>query len=85
MILVQNYLNGGCVTFLNGTIDDKTKVYQLQEKICIDDIVLITGCGEHEMDKCNQIKDVVDDNDNTTYNKLGNQPNEEVCLKYAET
>lgn len=84
MILLQNHFNGGCVTVVEDTVNDKTKASQEQEKIRIDDILNIPTCDdEHNLDKLDLINADIDINcnfydDKTTCNIKWYKPNEEV-------
>ena len=85
MILLQNHFNGGCVTVVEDTVNDKIKVFQEQEKIRIDDILNNPTYDEEEdnLDKLDLPNSDTDINcnfydDKTTCNITRYKPNKEV-------
>lgn len=84
MILLQNHFNGGCVTVVEDSVNDKTEASQDQEKIRIDDILNNqTYDEEQNLDKLDLLNADIDINcnfydDKTTCKITRYKPNNEV-------
>ena len=77
---MRNHLNGGCVTVIEDTINDETKVSEQGDRIHVDDILNIKEHGKDKCDECDTDKKLMRyDDDDTTLTSMKKNSNEKVC------
>ena len=78
---MRNHLNGGCVTVVEDTINDETKVPEQGDRLYVDDILNIKDNGKDKYDECDIDTEFMRYDDDTAFNTAENESNEKVCSK----
>ena len=82
MILMRNYMNGGCVTVVqNIKIGDEVNNSQAGERLQIDDILNIKDLQDHEPDISVSDSNIETDDDNTVDSQSDKEIDKKVSME----